>query len=176
MIILSQNGILLIAPLTLADAPAFAQPEATAVCQNRPVYLKLRNAMTQIKSLTPKKCWTLLSSDSSAVLLDVRDRMEYSFIGHPKGAINIPWKELPDWRVNSLFVDEVRQRIPSHDTPVFLLCRSGQRSLDAAKALAAAGYQDLTNVEEGFEGPLDAIKHRGTLGGWRYHGLPWEQS
>jgi rhodanese-related sulfurtransferase len=132
--------------------------------------------MTQIKSLNPKKCWTLLSSDSSAVLLDVRDHMEYSFVGHPKGAINIPWKELPDWKVNSQFVDEVRQRIPSHDTPVFLLCRSGQRSMDAAKALAAAGYQDLTNVEEGFEGPLDAIKHRGTLGGWRYHGLPWEQS
>lgn len=132
--------------------------------------------MTQIKSLTPKKAWTLLSPDSSAVLLDVRDRTEYSFVGHPKGAINIPWKEAPDWRANPLFVDEVRQRIPSYDTPVFLLCRSGQRSLDAAKALSAGGYKDLTNIEEGFEGPLDINKHRGTLGGWRYHGLPWEQS
>ena len=132
--------------------------------------------MPQIKSLTPKQAATSLSSNSSAVLLDVRDRMEYSYVGHPKGAINIPWKELPDWKVNSQFVDEVRQRIPNHDTPVYLLCRSGQRSLDAAKALAVAGYTDLTNVEEGFEGPLDVIKHRSTLGGWRYHGLPWEQS
>ena len=132
--------------------------------------------MSQIKSLPPKKAWALLSANSSAVLLDVRDRTEYSFVGHPKGAINIPWKEAPDWKVNPLFVDEVRQRIPSHETPVFLLCRSGQRSLDAAKALAVVGYKDLTNVEEGFEGPLDVTKHRGTLGGWRFHALPWEQS
>ena len=132
--------------------------------------------MPQIKSLTPKKAWTYLSTNSAAVLLDVRDRMEYSYVGHPKGAINIPWKELPDWKANALFVDEVRQRIPSHETPVFLLCRSGQRSLDAAKALAGVGYKDLTNVEEGFEGPLDVTKHRGTLGGWRFHALPWEQS
>lgn len=120
--------------------------------------------MTQIKSLPPKKAWALLSSDPSAVLLDVRDRTEYSFVGHPKGGINIPWKEAPDWKANPLFVDEVRQRIPNHDTPLFLLCRSGQRSLDAAKTLATVGYQDLTNVEEGFEGPLDATKHRGTFG------------
>ncbi len=132
--------------------------------------------MSQIKSLNPKKAWTLLSTNTSAVLLDVRDRMEYSYVGHPKGAINIPWKELPDFRANPLFVDEVRQRIPNHETPVLLLCRSGQRSLDAAKALALVGYKDLTNIEEGFEGPLDANKHRGTLGGWRYHDLPWEQS
>ena len=132
--------------------------------------------MSQIKSLNPKKAWTLLSTNTSAVLVDVRDRMEYSYVGHPKGAINIPWKELPDFRANPLFVDEVRQRIPNHETPVLLLCRSGQRSLDAAKALALVGYKDLTNIEEGFEGPLDANKHRGTLGGWRYHDLPWEQS
>ena len=132
--------------------------------------------MSQIKSLPPKQAWTALSMDSSAVLLDVRDRVEYSYVGHPKAAINIPWKELPDWKINPQFVDEVRQRIPSHDTAVFLLCRSGQRSLDAAKALATAGYKNLTNVEEGFEGPLDPNKHRGTLGGWRYHELPWEQS
>ena len=104
--------------------------------------------MSQIKSLPPKKAWTYLSTNSAAVLLDVRDRTEYSYVGHPKGAINIPWKELPDWKANALFVDEVRQRIPSHDTPVLLLCRSGQRSLDAAKALATVGYKDLTNVEE----------------------------
>jgi len=59
---------------------------------------------------------------------------------------------------------------------VLLLCRSGVRSVDAAKALEAAGYQHLVNILEGFEGPLDEHKHRGTLGGWRFHGLPWEQS
>jgi rhodanese-related sulfurtransferase len=109
-------------------------------------------------------------------LLDVRDPTESAFVGWPTGAVNIPWKIAPSWQVNPGFVDAVRGVAPHFDRPLFLLCRSGQRSLDAALALAAAGYRNLTNIEEGFEGALDADKHRGTLGGWRYRGLPWQQS
>jgi len=132
--------------------------------------------MTDIKRLPPKQAWSLLDTDSSAVLLDVRDRTEFGFVGHPVGALNIPWKEAPAWQANPDFLAETRRRIPDYGTPVLLLCRSGQRSLDACKALAEAGYTDVTNIEEGFEGPLDEHKHRNTQGGWRAHGLPWEQS
>jgi rhodanese-related sulfurtransferase len=48
--------------------------------------------------------------------------------------------------------------------------------MDAAKALEVAGYQRLINIVDGFEGPLDKNNHRGTLGGWRFNGLPWTQS
>ncbi|QSA96596.1 rhodanese-like domain-containing protein [Methylococcus sp. EFPC2] len=132
--------------------------------------------MSLIKTLNPKQAYDAVRAQPNAVLLDVRDRIEFAFVGHPKGAVNIPWKDAPDWKPNPNFVDEVRQRIANPDTPIFLLCRSGQRSLDAAKALATAGYLDLSNIDEGFEGPLDADKHRGTLGGWRFYGLPWEQN
>lgn len=132
--------------------------------------------MTDIKSLHPKQAWSMIETESTAVLLDVRDRTEFGFVGHPVGAVNIPWKESPAWKPNPNFVAEVRERIPNRNTPVLLLCRSGQRSLDAAKVLAEVGYTDLTNIEEGFEGPLDEHKHRSTLGGWRAHDLPWEQS
>lgn len=132
--------------------------------------------MSAIKKLHPKHAWTFLNTETSAVLLDVRDRTEYAFVGHPINSVNVPWKHAPDWRLNPDFVAEVRQRVPNPNTPILLLCRSGQRSFDAAKALADAGYTDLTNVEEGFEGPLDEHKHRSTEGGWRAHDLPWEQS
>ncbi len=102
--------------------------------------------------------------------------MEYAFVGHPKDAVHIPWKEFPDWQVNDRFLDAVREVAADPDTPLLLLCRSGQRSLDAARVLEQAGYRQLINVLEGFEGDLDAEKHRGTQGGWRFHGLPWEQS
>jgi rhodanese-related sulfurtransferase len=102
--------------------------------------------------------------------------VEFAFVGHPVGAVNIPWKAAPAWQVDPRFVERVRQIADAEDRPLFLLCRSGQRSLDAANALAAAGYRNLTNIEEGFEGPLDANKQRGKLGGWRHAGLPWEQS
>ncbi len=132
--------------------------------------------MTSIKRLNPPEAHAALRADAASVLLDVRDPVEFSFIGHPLGSVNLPWKFAPDWRPNPEFLDRARQLVPNPDTPVYLLCRSGQRSLDAANALAAAGYRNLVNIEEGFEGPLDEHKHRGKLGGWRRHGLPWEQS
>ena len=129
-----------------------------------------------IKQLNPKQSWELMKGNGSAVLVDVRTKMEHGFVGHPPGAVHIPWKEAPDWQLNAHFVEQVKELVPDLDAPILLLCRSGQRSQDAALALEAAGYRHLVNIVEGFEGPLDEHKHRGTLGGWRFHGLPWEQS
>jgi rhodanese-related sulfurtransferase len=132
--------------------------------------------MSTIQHLSPTETHTLLAANARAVLIDVRDPVEFRFVGHPAGAINIPWKFAPEMRDNPDFVEQVKMRVPDPATPILLLCRSGQRSLAAAERLAEAGYTHLANVEEGFEGPIDAEKHRGTLGGWRFHGLPWVQS
>ncbi|TAN52192.1 MAG: rhodanese-like domain-containing protein [Methylococcaceae bacterium] len=134
--------------------------------------------MSAIKSLNPHQAHAALQADSAALLIDVRDMLEFGFVGHPPGALNLPWKDWSDhtWQNNPHFVAQVGERVPDKSTPLFLMCRSGQRSLDAAKALAEAGYTDLTNIEEGFEGGLDGEKHRSSVSGWRYHGLPWEQS
>lgn len=129
-----------------------------------------------IENLDPLKAWDLLQHNSAAVIIDVRTKVEHSFVGHPPGAIHIPWKEFPDWQVNSNFAAEVKKAVPHTDVPILLLCRSGQRSLDAARALEEVGYRWLINIENGFEGPLDENRHRGNLGGWRFHGLPWEQT
>ena len=129
-----------------------------------------------IENLNPQQAWDLLQQNTSTVLVDVRTKVEHAFVGHPLGALHIAWKEAPDWQVNSSFVAEVEELVPDKNAPVLLLCRSGQRSLDAAKALEAAGYQRLINIIDGFEGPLDQQHHRGNLAGWRFSGLPWEQS
>ena len=129
-----------------------------------------------IENLKPQQAWDLLQKNTDAVLVDVRTKIEHAFVGHPPGAIHIAWKEAPDWQLNSKFVAEVKKTVPDYKTPVLLLCHSGQRSLDAAKALEEAGFQHLINIVDGFEGPLDQHKHRGNLGGWRFNGLPWTQS
>lgn len=126
--------------------------------------------------MDPKHAWAFMNEHPDAVLVDVRTTVEFSHVGHPVGAVHIAWKEAPDWRVNPAFVEEVARHVLDRTRSVLLLCRSGQRSLAAAQALAEAGYSSPINVEEGFEGPLNEKKHRGTLGGWRFHGLPWEQS
>jgi rhodanese-related sulfurtransferase len=132
----------------------------------------------KVKTLSPKEAYKLLQEHPNAVLIDVRSHMEYLFVGHPAGAIHIPWIDEPDWKLNPHFLTQVRQTMlggASGAAPVVLICRSGVRSLEAGKALIEAGVKDVYNVSEGFEGQLDEKHHRSSQGGWRYHGLPWEQ-
>ncbi len=129
-----------------------------------------------IEHLAPKAAWALLQENPEALLIDVRSLAEYAFVGHPTGAICIPWKDYPDWQLNQQFIEQVKQVATNPDAPVLLLCRSGQRSAEAAHVLANAGYAKAINVSEGFEGPLDENKQRGHIAGWRFHDLPWEQS
>ena len=135
------------------------------------------------KALTAKESWQLLQDNPRAVLVDIRSTMEYLFVGHPKGALHVAWIDEPDWTVNPHFVTDVRKVMlggaTAHDeiggAPVILICRSGKRSMDASRTLLEAGFSEVFYVDEGFEGELDDQHHRGSLGGWRYHGLPWEQ-
>jgi rhodanese-related sulfurtransferase len=129
-----------------------------------------------IKNLSARQSWELMQQQRHAVLIDVRTKFEHSFIGHPPEAVHIAWKELPDWTFNPEFIALVMEAVPNRDTPVLLLCRSGQRSLEAAHALEEVGYTQLFNIEGGFEGSLDNNKHRSNVSGWRFQGLPWQQS
>ena len=134
-------------------------------------------------SLTPQQALQMIEDDPRAVLVDIRSSMEFLFVGHPKGAVHIPWIDEPDWTVNPHFVTDIRKlllggtvcTIDEGCAPVILICRSGKRSLEAGKALLEAGFIRVYHVDEGFEGELDENHQRSTVGGWRFHGLPWEQ-
>ncbi len=128
-----------------------------------------------IENLNPKQSWALLQDNPAAVMIDVRTAIEHSFVGCPPNSIHIPWKEFPDMQLNALFVAQVEEKVSDKSIPILLLCRSGVRSVAAAKALEEAGFEKLINIVEGFEGALDEEKHRGNIDGWRFHGLPWEQ-
>ncbi len=129
-----------------------------------------------IENLNPKQSFIFMQQNSEAVLIDVRTKMEYLFVGHPLNAIHIAWKDGPNWQQNPEFISEIKRIVSNKQTSILLLCRSGQRSLIAAKMLEDEGYSHLINIEEGFEGDLDNNNQRGNLGGWRYHDLGWEQS
>lgn len=127
-----------------------------------------------MKSLKPKEAFQFLKNNPSAVLVDVRSEIEFLFVGHPVGAIHVPWNDGPDWEINPDFVAHVK-KIANEARPVLLVCRSGVRSLEAGKALKDAGFKEIYNVQHGFEGDLDESHRRSSLNGWRYDDLPWEQ-
>ncbi len=75
---------------------------------------------------------------------------------------------------NPAFVEDVRGAGVEDNHPVYLICRSGARSRNAAKALQEHGFTSLFNVTDGFEGPIDRAGQRN--GGWKGAGLPWRQT
>ncbi len=128
--------------------------------------------------------WTICNPDKPSnpcrairtrLLIDCRTEIEFFYVGHPVDAINIEWNTAPDFEVNPHFADEVLRMAGRKDRPIILLCRSGKRSVDAGAELERHGFTHVSNVLEGFEGELDPDHHRGLLGGWRKHGLPWRQ-
>lgn len=129
-----------------------------------------------MKHLTPRETWQFLQDHPDALFVDVRMEIEHLYVGHPPGVVHVPWYEYPDMQTDpEAFVRAVQREGGQPDRPVVLLCRSGQRTLQAGEALEAAGFRTVVNVLHGFEGDLDEHFQRGRLNGWRHDGLPWEQ-
>ena len=130
-----------------------------------------------MKHLTPREAFDFLHNTPQALLVDCRSEMEYLFVGHPAGALHVAWNDGPDWEVNPHFVGQVKKVAGTNHAhrPIVLICRSGNRSIEAGEALEQAGFSNVHNVLHGFEGELDENHHRGSQNGWRFEGLPWEQ-
>lgn len=135
--------------------------------------------MSRAGDLDPTAAWERLAAEPETVLVDVRTRAEWSFVGMPdlgsigKRVVPIEWVTFPDGDINPAFLEQLRATVPQ-DATVLFLCRSGGRSVDAAETAARAGYDDSWNVTEGFEGGHDADGHR-QRDGWKNSGLPWWQ-
>ena len=132
--------------------------------------------------VTPAVAWKILGELKEAILIDVRTRAEWNYVGVPdlagldKKPGPVEWQVFPSMQVNPDFVGALSEALADKDVPLLFLCRSGVRSVAAAKAMAAAGYSTCLNVADGFEGPLDAQGKRGATRGWKAAGLPWRQT
>lgn len=131
--------------------------------------------------LTPRDAWQLLAQDKDAVLVDVRTTAEWNYVGLPdlssigKQPVLVEWQVFPSMQVNPGFVAALSQQNVGGERPILFLCRSGVRSKAAAQAMTQSGAANCYNIVDGFEGSLDGAGHRGTVGGWKQVGLPWQQ-
>jgi len=122
--------------------------------------------------VSPQLAWQWVQS-GEAVLVDVRTDAEREWVGFVPEAVPVAWKQWPGMALNPTFDAQIQAA--AQGRKVVLLCRSGVRSVAAAKRATELGIEAY-NILEGFEGDPDASAHRGRRGGWRYHGLPWRQN
>lgn len=107
------------------------------------------------------------------VLVDTRSDAEREWVGFIPGAVAVPWKQWPGMVMNPAFDEGIKAAVPP-GKKALLLCRSGVRSIAAARRATELGIEAY-NILEGFEGDPDEHGQRGHRGGWRKHGLPWRQ-
>lgn len=143
---------------------------------------------TPIGAMTPDEAWAAMAEDGGAMLVDVRTKAEWAFVGTAdtrplaRPQCFIEWVSFPEMRSNPTFLDTLDEEVErTGATSLYFLCRSGGRSHDAAMEASArftAADRAITciNVLEGFEGPIDSNGHRSTASGWKARGLPWRQS
>lgn len=141
--------------------------------------------MSYAGDLTVQQCWDLLDQDSDAFIIDVRTMAEWAYVGLPllkqdmQPILLQQWQVFPEMGVDADFVDHLQEKLAaagaSRESKLCYLCRSGVRSLAAAKAMTSAGYINSFNISGGFEGDLDNDGHRGGRNGWKAEGLPWQQ-
>ena len=108
-----------------------------------------------------------------AVLVDIRTDAERAWVGYVPGAAEVAWKQWPGMVMNPAYDGALVTA--AQGKKIVLLCRSGLRSIPAAKRAAELGLEAY-NILEGFEGDPNGDAHRNRVAGWRYRGLPWRQN
>ncbi|PYQ55378.1 MAG: rhodanese-like domain-containing protein [Acidobacteria bacterium] len=122
-----------------------------------------------VKRITPEEARDLMDKDGY-VYLDVRSVPEFA-AGHPTGAYNVPLLNMgPGGMVdNAEFLAVVEKSFP-RDARLVVGCKTGGRSARAAALLERAGYANLVDQKNGYDGtPLPT---GGVEPGWRPKGLP----
>ncbi len=174
-------------------APVVAKKtvEATApvtVPEKKPAEIPKKKRTTLGLYVTAQEAYTMWQKYSNKnKILDVRTPQEYAFVGHAPMAVNIPvefmtYKWNPQekryaMKVNRKFVREVKKKFKRADT-ILVMCRSGSRSAMAVNRLAKAGYKQVYNIIDGFEGDMIKNPQNPNFGkrmknGWKNSGAPW---
>lgn len=137
--------------------------------------------------LTPQEAHRALTENPDILFIDVRDPIEVTFIGHAEGVdkiipVGIATREVDpetgQYRMaaNQDFVANVDEFVAAQGKtktdPIIVSCRSGSRSALAARKLIDAGYTNVWNLVEGFEGDKAPDGTRKS-NGWRNAHLPW---
>lgn len=140
------------------------------------------------KYLTSKEAYDLWKANPDKLkIIDCRIVEEYVFVGHAPMAYNIPSKlwtgkwdaekkqyDMPD---NPDFEVQIKAKFKADDM-IAIMCRSGHRSAASVERLAKAGFTNVINISDGFEGDVlsneeSYFNGKRVVNGWKNSGAPW---
>ena len=81
--------------------------------------------------MTPEVAWKILGERKEAILIDVRTRAEWNYVGVPdlsgleKKPGLVEWQVFPSMQVNPDFVGALSGAVADKEAPLLFLCRSG---------------------------------------------------
>ena len=153
-----------------SHSPTRQQTTATSVVIDTSVDRGLEGYAGDVSPQLACQWW----QSGEAVLIDIRTDAERAWVGFVPGAVALAWKQWPGMVMNTTF-DEGILAWAQPGKKLVLLCRSGVRSIAAARRATELGFEAY-NILEGFEGDPDEHGQRGHTGGWRYRSLPWQQN
>lgn len=118
--------------------------------------------------ISPEDAYKMLTSGNKRIfLIDVRTPDEYILIGHPEMAYNIPFPVSDFGNPNigrkeievteAQFVKNLNKKRFKESDTILLLCRSAWRSVGAANVLTKAGFKNVYNIVDGFEGKASFV-------------------
>jgi rhodanese-related sulfurtransferase len=126
----------------------------------------------EVFNIPSEKVLNFLKTNPNSVVLDVRTEEEWSGVGKPD-AESLNSKTFfislligADRKKNENFIKDFLQKKISKKDNILVICRSGVRSMAAAKLLQQEGYKNLVNISDGFEG------NPATGEGWKKSNLP----
>ena len=125
--------------------------------------------MADIARISPAEAHAKLSE--GYVYVDVRSEQEFD-AGHPAGAYNVPLMHMgAGGMVQNPDFLRVMNAAFGKDAKVVVGCKSGARSLRAAQALVADGFEQIIDQRAGWDGTRDAFGQVKEPG-WSRAGLP----
>ena len=139
------------------------------------------NKKDNIKNISSRKCFEKLSIEVNSQLIDVRTKPEWIYVGVPdlssinKKVIFVSWQVYPEMGTNKFFENQILESNIKKDNNLYFICRSGNRSNNAAEFLTSRGFSNCFNVIDGFEGKQNHERQRASIDGWQFNNLPWKQ-
>lgn len=103
-----------------------------------------------ISEVSPDDAYQELMQDPSARLVDVRTKAEWAYVGladlsstQPKEPVLIEWQVFPSMTVADDFGQALQSACPDPSTALYFICRSGARSLAAARLYVRSRLREV---------------------------------